>query len=67
MHGDEIPATAWEHGEHHHIWIAEDNLRKAIKEILIKAGHPEDLRDDPAQRLLARRIAQRLSELPDPN
>jgi hypothetical protein len=67
MHGDEIPATAWEHGEHHHIWIAEDNLRKAIKEILIRAGHPEDLRDDPAQRLLARRIAQRLSELPDPN
>jgi len=67
MHGDEIAATTWQHGEHHHVWIAEDNLRKAIKETLISAGHPEDLRDDPGQRLLARRISQRLSELPDPS
>lgn len=62
MHGDEIPTAMWEHETHNHIWIGEEYLRKAIKETLIRAGHPEDLRDVPSQRALKRKIAQMISE-----
>jgi len=66
MHGDEVSAAAWRHGDHDHVWIAEDCLRRSIKETLIRAGHPADLRDDPATRALAPQIAERLSESDPP-
>lgn len=59
-HGDATPEEAWLHDGVNHVWLAEDMLRRAIKETLIQAGHPADLRDDFATRQLARRIAQAL-------
>ncbi|HTA15187.1 MAG TPA: hypothetical protein VK781_10075 [Solirubrobacteraceae bacterium] len=58
MHGDEVAMHSWQHGEHNHVWVAEDRLRRAIKETLIRAGHSENLRHDPARRELARRVTQ---------
>jgi hypothetical protein len=62
MHGDDIPGAMWEHEGQSHIWIGEHHLRSAIKETLIGAGHPDDLREVPSDRALKRRITQFLSE-----
>jgi hypothetical protein len=58
MHGDETPRAAWSHDGTNHVWIAEDTLRKAIKETLIREGHSADLRRDHLERQIRRRITR---------
>ena len=62
-HGGEIPAADWDFDDGKpHVWHAERNLRRAIKQIVANAGN-DDVFLDPFDRI-ARRFAEELTQEP---
>lgn len=61
-HGNDISNDEWLFDGQHHVWRADDKLRRAIKQTVIAAGHSPDLVLAPGERALKRAYAELAQE-----